>query len=44
MEEEVDELGDLEVIDSDLGFICGGNDQVLLFSISLSRTSQAETP
>ena len=31
MEEEVDELGDLKVIDCDRWLVLGGNDQVLLF-------------
>ena len=30
MEEEIDELGDLKVVDSDRWLVLGGNDQVLL--------------
>ena len=44
MEEEVDELGDLEVVDCDLGFVAGGNDQVLLLRAFASFTSHADMP
>ena len=31
MEKQIDELGDLDVVDGDLGFALAGDDQVLLF-------------